>query len=114
MALVNRWISDRYPTADSAKLQCSEATLELVNKFPFLKRVRGHVMVQGQLRPHWWCIDPSENVADPTSHQWESPVVFYDPLDEDAEEPHGKCIYCGDLLYRSRGAESYRCENCIS
>ena len=112
MDAMRYWIAERYPTPQSAKLQCAEATLAMVQAFPLLSRVRGHAMVGIQFRPHWWCVTPGGDIIDPTAHQWPTPPVLYDPIDDDAEEPHGKCIYCGDLLYRSRGAESRLCEDC--
>jgi hypothetical protein len=100
-ALFGSWITERYPTPESAKLQCAEATTAMVAAFPTLRRVRGHAMIGIDFRTHWWVLTPEGKIIDPTAHQW-----------EDAEEPCGKCIYCGDLLYRSRGADSYLCENC--
>lgn len=106
------WIAKRYPTPESAKLQCSEATSALVKDFPELTRVRGHVVVGIDIRPHWWCVTPDGRIVDPTAHQWVCAPTNYNALPEDAEEPQGKCTHCGDLLFRSRGAESYFCENC--
>lgn len=112
-ALFGSWIAERYPTPESAKLQCAEATSAMVGVFPQLRRVRGHAMVGTDFRPHWWCVTPEGEIIDPTAHQWGVPPVFYDALPEESEEPCGKCIYCGDLLFRSRGADSYLCENCL-
>ncbi len=111
--LFGSWIAERYPTAESAKLQCAEATSLMVEAFPQLRRVRGHAMVGINFRPHWWCVTPDGEVVDPTAHQWDVPPLFYDALCDDTEEPCGKCIYCGDLLFRSKGAGSYLCENCM-
>ena len=83
----------------------------MIEVFPKLRRVRGNAMVGIDFRPHWWCVTQDDEVIDPTAHQWDRPPVFYEELTND-EEPCGKCIYCGDLLFRSRGAESYLCENC--
>ena len=109
---IQSWIAERYPTPESARLQCAEATLAIVGAFPALRRVRGHVMIGVDFRPHWWCVTPENDIIDPTAHQWPTPPVFYDAIPDDAEEPHGKCLYCGDLLYRSRGADSHLCESC--
>ncbi len=110
--LFGSWIAERYPTAESAKLQCAEATAAMVEAFPQLRRVRGQAMVGIDFRPHWWCVTPDGEIIDPTAHQWPALPVFYEALPEDAEEPRGKCIYCGELLFQSRGADSYLCENC--
>jgi hypothetical protein len=106
------WVSSNYPTQESAKLKCAEATTRMKEQFPRLRRVRGEVMVCTQMRPHWWCVTDGGEIVDPTAHQWDTPVVFYKEIADDAEEPVGKCIYCGSLLYRSKGANSYLCENC--
>lgn len=106
------WIAECYPTAESASLQCAEATLALVEAFPELRRVRGHAMVGVNERPHWWCITPDGTIIDPTAHQWPTAPVFYEALPDDAEDPHGKCLHCGSLLFRSNGAGAFFCENC--
>ncbi len=111
MKTLAAWISENYPTAESATRRCAEATSSMCEAFPQLRRIRGHAMVAAQLRPHWWCETPEGEVIDPTAHQWPVAVAFYSPL-ESEEEPHGKCMNCGDLLFRSKGAESFRCENC--
>ena len=111
-ALFGSWIAERYPTPESAKLQCAEATAAMVEAFPTLRRVRGHAMIGIDFRPHWWCVTERGEIVDPTAHQWPATPAFYDAIPEDSEEPCGKCIYCGDLLFRSRGADSYLCENC--
>ena len=106
------WISAQYPTSESARLQCASATLAMVEEFPHLRRVRGQAMVGIDFRPHWWCVTPDDETIDPTAHQWPAQPVFYEALPDDAEEPSGKCIYCGNLLFRSMGANSYLCKNC--
>jgi hypothetical protein len=108
----NDWIKQNYPTKESAKLQCSEATNKMIQVFPEIERIRGYVYVGLNYVPHWWCVDINGNIIDPTAHQWFSPPLLYEPISDDEEEPHGKCLNCGALLYRSRGAESYYCEDC--
>lgn len=105
------WISNHYPTPELARLNCAEATEAMVAAFPDLRRVRGHAMIGVHLRPHWWCVTPDGRVVDPTAIQWETKPAFYMPLDSD-EEPHGKCYNCGELLFVSRGDESYWCSEC--
>jgi len=80
------WISERFPTPESAKLQCAEATASMSSAFPQLQRVRGHAMVGIDFRPHWWCITTEGEIIDPTEHQWDRPPVFYEALTND-EEP---------------------------
>ena len=105
------WISEHYPTPESAKLKCAEATLAMCAAFPELIRIRGHVMVGIDFRPHWWCETPSGDTVDPTAHQWPGGVVFYERL-ESEEEPHGKCLNCGEEIFRSRNDSSFTCASC--
>lgn len=108
------WINYYYPTKESARLQCEQATIAMQEEFPELNRVRGNVLVGLSYRPHWWLVDRDQTeVVDPTAHQWETKVLEYNGLPEDAEEPLGKCINCGELSYKSRGGQSYFCESCI-
>lgn len=108
------WIKARYPTPETAYLKCKEATAAMVADFPELRRIRGNVMVGIQFRPHWWCLTPDGDVIDPTAHQWPTMPGLYDAIPDGAEEPHGKCLECGSELYRSRGAQSYLCEECAN
>lgn len=108
------WITEHYPTKESARLQCEQATLEMQAAFPELQRVRGNVLIGLSYRPHWWLVDYDQNeFIDPTAHQWDTEAVDYDALPEYAEEPLGKCINCGELSYKSRGGQAYFCESCI-
>ena len=107
------WITEHYPTKESARLQCEQATIEMQADFPELKRVRGSALVGLSYRPHWWLVDNKGVIVDPTSHQWDTEVIEYCELPEDAEEPLGKCINCGELSYKSRGGQFYFCEACI-
>ncbi len=84
----------------------------MVGAYPELVRVRGHVMVGCNERPHYWCVTQDGLIVDPTRHQWDTYVVFYRPLPDDAEEPVGKCLNCGCELYRSRGDDGYVCAEC--
>jgi len=110
--LVRLWISEHYPTPESANLKCAEATLAMCAAFPELIRIRGSAMVGIDLRPHWWCETPNGEVIDPTAHQWPGGVVFYERLQSE-EECHGKCLDCGELLFRSLGDTSFHCAGCV-
>lgn len=110
------WIEDNYPTSDSAKRKCAEATQLMVEMFPELIRVRGlvHVEEPFDLPPtkttHWWCVDPEGFIVDPTAHQYPTWISKYDPVDEDKGEPTGKCPNCGDLCYDHAYLCSDSCE----
>lgn len=112
MSEFESWIADHYQTPESAKLNCMEATESMAAAFPELRRVRGHAMVGLHDRPHWWLVKTDGEIVDPTAHQWGVQPSSYCEIPLDAEEPHGKCYECGVELYRSRGAQSYFCENC--
>lgn len=107
------WIRNNFPSKQSAKLSCLEATAFMKHEFPELTRVRGHVLVGIHFRPHWWLITEDGEIVDPTSHQWDEPISLYDPLPNDAEEPVGRCLECGDLSFRSLGGDSYYCHECL-
>jgi len=111
-ALFGFWISEHYPTPESANLKCEEATTTMCVAFPELVRIRGSAMVGVDFRPHWWCETPSGTVIDPTAHQWPGGILFYERLQSE-EEPYGKCLNCGDLLFRSRGDGSFHCSYCM-
>lgn len=107
------WINTHYPTKESARLACEKATRLMQEVFPELTRVRGHVLVGFNFRPHWWLTLNGE-VIDPTRHQWEECIVAYQALPPEAEEPLGRCINCGKLSFKSTGGDSYRCGECVN
>ena len=72
--------------------QCKEFCEELVKKDSTLKIVRGHYdcPIWG-LQPHWWCVDSSGNVIDPTKKQFPSKGIGeYIEFDGTVE-----CSQCG-------------------
>ena len=106
------WISERYPTQQSAYGKCAEATTSMVAAFPELKRVRGHYfcLIWGE-REHWWCIAPDETIVDPTRKQFPTQSdTAYTPWVEGTPEPTGRCPNCGDTCYDGRYCCSERCE----
>jgi len=109
--MMQTWIAKNYPSAQSAALACDTATAKMVAAFPELRRVRGHAMVGVDFRPHWWCETPDGEVVDPTAHQWKRPPHIYEEW-TGSEDPHGKCINCGELLFRSHGSGSWLCWGC--
>lgn len=63
---------------------CCEASLEMLNSFPELRRIRGHVIGDHPhhgpgVHVHWWCLSPSGDVIDPTASQF-SNIIEYVPL----------------------------------
>jgi hypothetical protein len=107
------WIDEHYPTQDSARFQCKKAARDLAVAFPELRVVRGHSLVCGECRarPHWWCETEEGVIVDPTAHQWFGGIERYERLSSE-EEPHGRCMNCGELLFASKNAGSYLCYGC--
>ena len=101
------WINYYYPTKESARLQCEQATIAMQEEFPELKRVRGNVLVGLSYRPHWWLVDNKGVIVDPTANQWETKSIGVQRTSRRWREPLGKCINCGELSYKSRGGQSY-------
>lgn len=94
------WIKEH---GTSEKL-CAEKTLEMQAVFPELRRVRG--WYSGE--PHWWLVDPSGNIVDPTREQFSYEGTYVE-RDESEPEPTGKCFECGSYCYD--GAD-FCCASC--
>ena len=94
------------------RLTCREATAEMVNVFPELRRVRGFVFLteNGEQLPggypHWWCVMAGGPIIDPTKAQFEGFDIVYKELDESLGEPIGKCMNCGTLVQAEDVLES--------
>ena len=90
---------------------CAQATLLMQKEFPELRRVRGHYYcyVWGE-RGHWWLVDPDGKVIDPTAMQFPSQGKGeYVEWVEGAEEPVGKCLNCGEVVYASKAPSHNFC-----
>ena len=49
---------------------CLDATLQMNQVFPELKRVKGtYIDPEGKRHTHWWCLD-GDNIIDPTASQF--------------------------------------------
>lgn len=81
---------------------CETITKRMMEEFPELIRVRGHVILL--FRPdcdpysHWWLKTATGEVVDPTRSQFPGKIV-YDEWDESEPEPIGKCLNCGGYCY---------------
>jgi len=110
------WISENYPTPQSARLQCAEATENMVGVFKELKRVRGLASVAEPYdlpptrTPHWWCVTPEGTIIDPTAHQYPTEILTYSEADESKGPPTGKCPNCGGLCYEGNYLCSKKCD----
>lgn len=96
----NQWIRDYGLRYDSIRSRCEEATMEMIDEFPELTRVRGHVshILSDKISPHWWCKDEDGTIWDPTSSQFVA-IIEYIEHDESQSEPTGKCLHCGEYCY---------------
>jgi len=94
------WIDENVPSYPLGL--CGSVTLEMVQAFTELKRVRGlyNCPFDG-CRSHWWCIAPDGTIVDPTAAQFTSKGLMgeYVPWIEGSPEPTGKCPDCGELVY---------------
>ena len=112
----NLWIENNYPTSESARLQCAEATLKMVEEFPELTRVRGLASVLEPFglppsqTPHWWCVTSVGSIVDPTGHQYPTHIISYEEADESRGAPTGKCPNCGSLCYEGKYLCSEKCD----
>lgn len=114
--IYQKWIVSNYPTPESAKTACAEATRKMVDCFPELSRVRGMISVfepfglPASKTTHWWCVDSAGEIVDPTAHQYPTHILNYSPIDETKGEPTGKCPNCGDLCYNGDYLCTSKCE----
>ena len=110
------WINTNYPTPQYARLACAEATLEMQEVFPELTRVRGLASVEelggwpATKTPHWWMKTESEEIVDPTAHQYPTRILSYEEADESKGPPTGKCPNCGNLCHNNDYLCSKKCD----
>lgn len=102
--VLSTWIDTNYKTYESALNKCAEATLVMQEAFPKLTRHKGYC----NGRPHWWLKD-GDKIVDPTWRQFELPLNYVEWV---GEEPYGKCLNCGDFLFRSKTSGSCCCSDC--
>jgi hypothetical protein len=106
-AWIGKWLRKNDPYG-----KCHEASIEMQEQFPHLRLVRGHYhdVMWGE-REHWWLVDDDENIVDPTATQFPSKGSgHYYELPDDAKEPLGKCMNCGEYCYENRNFCSDGCE----
>ena len=94
------WIAE-WAKAHDVRCACERATLDMVERFPELRRVPGHVrFVVGGGAAHWWCVTADGTVVDPTANQF---LEFHGGIARYEEWvgplPSGKCPNCGEYVY---------------
>lgn len=98
--------------------KCAVATEEMVAAFPELRRVAGFVEVLWPAgvvtEQHWWCLAPSGDVVDPTASQFHAvlsrEVLDLNNPDDIARIPTGRCMCCGDDVFRGDTFCRKQCE----
>jgi hypothetical protein len=84
--------------------KCAEFTFAMQQEFPELIRVRGDYdcPLWGK-RSHWWLKTETGEIIDPTVSQFPTKGAAADYIEwvEGDDEPTGKCLCCGDYVYRS-------------
>lgn len=110
-----QWIENKLLTGDDPHLHCLEWSEEMLAVFPELYLLRGHVLLNnGWFRPHWWLINPSNDIVDPTERQFSEGfyqgchIIDWLPTDE-SEPPTGKCMNCGDYCFNNEFGCSDEC-----
>lgn len=113
-----RWIEE-YVTAQPQRFvrgKCDEATRQMVEAFPELRRAAGFVYVQWGRDQHWWCVTKEGEIVDPTFEQFGVfGVQSYEELDlEDPvtqkRVPTGRCMDCGEDVYGGNVFCNAECE----
>lgn len=96
--------------------KCESASREMVEAFPELTQVRGHVLCPEPYgkRGHWWCETEDGTVIDPTAGQFTFGIFSYEEYVEGDEIRLGKCMNCGDEIWGSpeRGRPSVCSDSC--
>jgi len=92
--------------------KCAEVTLAMQSAFPELVRIRGHYhCISWGKREHWWLVDSSGEVVDPTANQFPTKGAGgYVEHDESQPEPTGMCPNCGGYCYNGSSVCDDYCE----
>lgn len=113
MTKYKAWISENYPSYESAYGNCADATSEMIAEFPELRRVSGfyYAALWGR-REHFWCISPDGEVIDPTAVQFPCKGNgAYEEVTDPSLIPTGRCLDCGEDVYNSKTFCDLQCEN---
>jgi len=107
--MYSSWMQQSF---EAAYGKCAEITLAMAQACPELKRVRGHYIcpIWGE-REHWWLIDSTGLIIDPTAIQFPSKGHGeYIEWVEGTPEPTGICPNCGSYCYDNKSFCSDNCE----
>lgn len=99
---------------DFVRGKCSQATKEMVEVFPELRRACGFAHVSWGSDQHWWCVAPNGSVVDPTAGQFRGAIRYeeLDPNDPTTRRrvPTGVCMDCGGDVFNGDTFCSPECE----
>ena len=95
------WIAPYAANKERLMGACKWVCELMMKKFPELKIVPGHVQVPEPWgkRGHFWLVDPEGNIVDPTAAQFPG-ILSYEPWTDDEKIRVGKCMNCGDDIWR--------------
>jgi hypothetical protein len=110
-----KWIKEHYDGIGKTIGKCHEACKRIKEAFPELRITNGFVHLPFIEEPqmHWWCVDPSGNIVDPTAYQyiWNgTPIAKYEEIDDthDARNyERRKCMNCGKYYYLKPGMDTH-------
>ena len=91
------WIKE-WLESNRAYGNCKRACVEMIEAFPELVQVRGHVYCDWGKRSHWWLTSPDGAIQDPTASQYTA-LFSYEVWTPDMEVRVGKCMDCGSELW---------------
>lgn len=83
--------------------RCVEATREMVEAFPELRRVAGWCDHAGGSQEHFWCLAPDGHIIDPTAAQFVG-IEGYREFQPGDTVRVGRCMNCGDSIYAPVGS----------
>ncbi len=83
--------------------KCGAATASMVEAFPELRAVAGHVETGWGRRSHWWCMTPDGTILDPTAGQFPGGIFSYEEFKEGDDLRLGRCMNCGDEIWGPMG-----------
>lgn len=107
------WMTEHYPTAESAYGQCQKAVQGMILAFPELREAKGHALTAWGRRQHFWCLTEDGEVVDPTAIQYPTGVWEYEEATEETLVRVGPCVYCGvDIMMPLKDARQSQKMTC--
>src|SRR6478609_5090804 len=98
-----QWIAEYVTRCNGfVRGKCAEATAEMAQAFPELRRVAGFALASWGDDQHWWCVAPDGSVVDPTAAQFGGVIFRYEEIE--LANPHrpiptGACGNCGEPAF---------------